>query len=702
MKARAIFVIIILFSVKLVAAQQTFIDSLKQEFVLSKNDTTKILLLERISTLYAEINPDSSFFCAEKALALTKKLDLKLEEIVVLGEMGYALLNLGNYPRSLQTLLSGIAIGEDVNSEKNVLPATYPATDDFTDRSLSPRMQRLTKLSRTLQYAGILYSNSGNPEKSLYYHRAAIPLAMEAKNLRVLSIIHLSLGRTFLALEQNDSALLSFQKANDYAVRADYKRYLGSITLNLGRVFLLNGDGQKAKEYFQKALTESVAHNYYRGVVATHLMFAEIYKQTGNEDSSLYHIRSGLAAAYTLNTTDLLLRCYIALADFYNRSGNSDSTVKFQSFIIKINDSLFNSKRVQQFQNIDFDAQQQQQTIRAAKREYQDRMQKYLLLAGLAVFLLVAVFLWRSNRQRQQSNAMLQRQNKEIETAMYDLKTTQAQLVQSEKMASLGELTAGIAHEIQNPLNFVNNFSEINTELIEELEQEAGKGNMDEVKAIVKDIRENEGKINYHGKRADAIVKGMLQHSRIGSGQKELTDINALIDEYLRLAYHGLKAKNKSFYADFKTDFDNSIGAIYIVPHDIGRALLNIINNAFYAVYAKALASADAASEKQKQGAPGYQPTVTAISKKLADAVQIIVADNGNGIPQNIIDKIFQPFFTTKPTGQGTGLGLSLSYDIITKGHGGSLQVQTKEGEFAKFTITLPVHGFAAPPEAAV
>ncbi len=259
------------------------------------------------------------------------------------------------------------------------------------------------------------------------------------------------------------------------------------------------------------------------------------------------------------------------------------------------------------------------------------------------------------------------------------LQATQKQLIQSEKMASLGELTAGIAHEIQNPLNFVNNFSEVNTELIDEAGQEIDKGNISEAKIILNDIKENEQKINHHGKRADAIVKGMLQHSRKDTGTKEPTDINALCDEYLRLSYHGLRAKDKSFNADFKTYFDETIGKINIVPQDIGRVLLNLINNAFYAV-----------NERQKITEENYQPTVFLTSKKDGDKVILTVKDNGNGIPQNIVNKIFQPFFTTKPTGQGTGLGLSLSYDII-RAHGGEIKVETREGEGTQFIIQLPV-----------
>ena len=281
--------------------------------------------------------------------------------------------------------------------------------------------------------------------------------------------------------------------------------------------------------------------------------------------------------------------------------------------------------------------------------------------------------------QKETLENQVKERTSELNQSLENLRSTQSQLIQSEKMASLGELTAGIAHEIQNPLNFVNNFSDVNTELIDELQQEIDKGNLNEIKVIAKDIRENEQKINHHGKRADAIVKGMLQHSRTSSGQKEQTDINVLCDEYLRLAYHGLRAKDKSFNATMKTDFDQGIGSINIIQQDIGRVILNLITNAFYIV-----------TEKKKLGIEGYEPTVSVSTKKNNDNVEIKVADNGSGIPRKILDKIFQPFFTTKPAGQGTGLGLSLSYDIV-KAHGGELNVETKEGEGAAFVITLPI-----------
>jgi len=280
----------------------------------------------------------------------------------------------------------------------------------------------------------------------------------------------------------------------------------------------------------------------------------------------------------------------------------------------------------------------------------------------------------------QERTVELQRQKDELQETIQELKTTQAQLIQSEKMASLGELTAGIAHEIQNPLNFVNNFSEVTAELIEEMELELNKGDKEEAIAIASDIKQNLEKIMHHGKRADGIVKGMLQHSRASSNLKEPTDINKLADEYLRLAYHGLRAKDKSFNADLITHFAEGLPHANMVPQDIGRVLLNLFNNAFYAV-----------KEKQKINGAEFKPTVEVTTLLKGKSLEITVKDNGTGIPDDIKEKILQPFFTTKPTGEGTGLGLSLSYDIVVKAHSGKIDVKSKHDEGSEFKISLPV-----------
>lgn len=314
-----------------------------------------------------------------------------------------------------------------------------------------------------------------------------------------------------------------------------------------------------------------------------------------------------------------------------------------------------------------------------------------------------AILLEETIQELEQKRKAVEESKDALERSLEELKAAQQQLIQSEKMASLGELTAGIAHEIQNPLNFVNNFSEVSKELLDEMKTELNLGNLADAREIAADVIQNLEKILHHGKRADGIVKGMLQHSRTSSGQKEPTDLNALCDEYLRLAYHGLRAKDKSFNATFNMDVDPAVGLIDVVPQDIGRVILNLINNAFYActerlAQSKTDKGRNAVTEReeltansQQLTASPYAPTVSLTTKKTGNSIEIRVADNGNGIPEKILDKIFQPFFTTKPTGQGTGLGLSLSYDIV-KSHGGALAVETKEGEGTEFIVRLPVN----------
>ena len=374
----------------------------------------------------------------------------------------------------------------------------------------------------------------------------------------------------------------------------------------------------------------------------------------------------------------VVLRDEKLLASVYEKMGNNEKAKETYKDFIFLQDSLTADQNKYRTASFEVEQQMNADEISINKLQGDNKISSLtrnftIGLAGL--LLLLAIVIYYRFRSKQKAHQLLQ-------NTLQNLKSTQSQLIQSEKMASLGELTAGIAHEIQNPLNFVNNFSEINTELIEELEAEIGKGNLDEVKVIIKDIKGNEQKINHHGKRADVIVKGMLQHSRSSSAVKEPVDINKLADEYFRLAYHGLRAKDKSFNATLKTEYDERIRTVNMIPQDIGRVILNLITNAFYVV-----------NEKASTISPGqnYEPTVSVSTKKINDKVEIRIKDNGNGISAKVLDKIFQPFFTTKPAGQGTGLGLSLSYDIV-KAHGGELSVTTKEGEGSEFIIQLPTN----------
>jgi len=405
-----------------------------------------------------------------------------------------------------------------------------------------------------------------------------------------------------------------------------------------------------------------------------------------NLDNLFKEVNKDIERAKSSGDIGQLKGGYYKLSSLDSVRGNYKSAYENYKLYSLYRDSLQKKENEKKELQYEFDKKQAIAKVEQEKKDAEARRVKnlqYFTIAGLSVLVLViflvAMIQWRNNRQRKKTNELLQLQNEKVESALSDLKSTQSQLIQSEKMASLGELTAGIAHEIQNPLNFVNNFSEVNRELVDELKTELVTGNTQMAITIAGDIKDNSDKITYHGKRADAIVKGMLQHSRSGNGQKEPTDINDLCDEYLRIAYHGLQAKDTSFEAKLETIFDNSIGEINIVPQDIGRVMLNLINNAFYA-----------ADEKKKKAAHSFEPTVTVGTKRNNGKIEIKVSDNGNGIPQTITDKIFQPFFTTKPTGKGTGLGLSLAYDIV-KAHGGEIKVVTAEGEGTTFSITLPV-----------
>ena len=492
---------------------------------------------------------------------------------------------------------------------------------------------------------------------------------------------HMALA--YQRLKKPDSALWCARKAYDLSSGSkNFTKYSALASLVLGSMYLQSHQLEMAKKYFSIGVQQSKMYKNNYFLARSYYSLANLFKEQGYSDSCVYYARTSLQLCQEHNFSEYALDASALLTKMFELQNKPDSAYKYMRVLLAAKDSVFSPAKMQSFQKFVFNEEQRQQQIQKEEQQYKNRIKTYALLTGIFVLLSIAFILWRNNRQKQKANILLAQQKEKVESTLSELKSTQAQLIQSEKMASLGELTAGIAHEIQNPLNFVNNFSEVNKELLNEINDELNKGNVKEAKTITRDVIDNEEKINHHGRRADAIVKNMLQHSRISTGQKEPTDINALCDEYLRFSYHGMRAKDKSFNAELKTEFDSSIGKINVVPQDIGRALLNLINNAFYAVSEKKNASTGSAGQQ-------YEPIVSVSTKKLNNKIEIRVKDNGNGISQKVVDKIFQPFFTTKPTGQGTGLGLSLAYDII-KAHGGEIKVETKEGVGTEFVIQLP------------
>jgi two-component system, NtrC family, sensor kinase len=534
-----------------------------------------------------------------------------------------------------------------------------------------------------LGVVGVTYKRWGNDEKAEYYLNLALPL-MEA-NRDSGNIVFCLGGLIDISIKQKkyDQAIsyadkcLGFvhKNANDpnYAIALMQKTFvfLAMEKPDLAYPYLLEVQALIDKFHFQLSGND--------GDLECDFGFYTYYRLINDRKTAATYLNSAYKKAVTEEDVLFTLKYLKELASF-NEKEEPELSMQYIHKYFELQDALEKSNqkfKVAQYE-IDRKEMEQTQSINALQQEraIQEAMlsqRNTILWISLVALFLIAV-----------SMIFLYIQFHNNRKTLRSLRKTQRQLIISEKMASLGELTAGIAHEIQNPLNFVNNFSEVSVDLIEEMASEIDLGNTDEVKAIAGDLKQNLGKITYHGKRASGIVKAMLEHSRASTGQKEPTDINVLADEYLRLSYHGLRAKDKSFNADFKTDFDETLPKINIVAQDIGRVMLNLVNNAFYAV-----------SVRNQSGFSNltgleYKPQVIVSTKKFGDQLEIRVKDNGNGIPANVLEKIFQPFFTTKPTGEGTGLGLSLSYDIV-KAHGGELKVETKEGEGTEFIIHLPL-----------
>jgi two-component system NtrC family sensor kinase len=725
--------------------QDKTIDSLKKVLQTQKEDTNRVNILNQLSFALANNNNlEEATEREDESILLAKKLNFKKGEGIAYANKSRIKYKEGDYPAALNNSQNALKIFNESGSkferaEEFIWAGgmyqqqyNYEGASHYFDEALKiyQELKNNTGIGKSYTYIGGLqrwqekfseslknffaalkiqettgnkigiasvkmeiaytYSDIGDYSESLKYLQAAFEIYLQMKDEFGTAICNKNIGDCYLklsnyteALSRCLTALKTLMKFGDQSwVASDYTS-IGTIHEAMGAEQLQLGNKEKANKEFDEAL------KYY-------LLGLEINEKTKfNVDESQYNLgniytrlnslrearnsfETGLLIAKEIHFKREIKNIYLGLSKVDSLEGNYKLAYEhFQKYIL-YRDSLGdenNSKALVELKlRYDFDKKDADAKTEQIKKDAEAKRIRNLQYTAIGAFLLIAVFLFWNNRQKQRSKT-------KIENAYTELKATQQQLIQSEKMASLGELTAGIAHEIQNPLNFVNNFSDLNKELVDELQQELKAGKINDAIAISSDIKDNEEKINHHGKRADAIVKGMLQHSRTSSGQKEPTDINALTDEYLRLAYHGLRAKDKSFNADIKTDFDTNIGKMNIIPQDIGRVVLNLINNAFYAV-----------DEKRKQNQNGYEPAVIVSTKKEKDKIEIKVKDNGNGIPRKILDKIFQPFFTTKPTGQGTGLGLSLAYDIVTKGHGGELKVETREGEGSEFIIQLPTN----------
>jgi two-component system NtrC family sensor kinase len=691
-------------------AQQDKIDSLDK--VLMQNnlaDSIRIKSLNKLATLSGRYDKKRAYSLYSQSITLARRSKNLYGEIRALVGLTKFQRRDRDFAASRESLVQALQLAHKSQRPDFVTDAINDLYQDYLAYPSGDKIQELEYALYYLKLAeqfgvqsiiadactqtGYMFSILGDFSNAFKYHKRALKILEQNKYRFSLIRAHalLFLAETYKEQEDYNQAIQqhkqSFQLANQF-------KSLILAAENEGSLASIYQKQKRYNEAFNFAFRGLATYTYLKsdgGISYLSLILARIYVNTNKPDSALVLGKTTIQFAEKDGDLDLLKSGHEVLSKAYELKKDFKTAYYHNLIYQRYEDSLFNKSKAYQVAYLQYSTElslkeskinllEKDKVIRIGEARRQQLL-LYAMLAGVTLVLVLMFVLIKNYRTKQRANNLLQKQKEEIQATLVELKSTQAQLIQSEKMASLGELTAGIAHEIQNPLNFVNNFSEVNKELIGELYEEQTKElrNFQIENEILNDIDQNLEKVIHHGKRADAIVKGMLQHSRVSTGQKELTDINALADEYLRLSYHGLRAKDKTFNATLQTDFDATIGKINIVPQDIGRVLLNLYNNAFYAV-----------TEKKKQPGEDYEPTVSVSTKKTNGKVEIRVGDNGNGIPQKVLDKIFQPFFTTKPTGQGTGLGLSLSYDII-KAHGGEIKVETKEGEGAEFIIQLPL-----------
>lgn len=679
---------------------------------ISLNDREKLNEYCTQALNFSEVNRDSAIYYSQLALDVADKMNQKFYRASILSDLGFTLLSNGDYVNALTNLLEANRLVEDKDIAEDVIITPFFQSYYTGD---SPEENRLILLGYIKNNLATLYGRTENYDKQLGELFQILNSFESGKaDEKLMYSINTNIANTYLESGDLDSALYFQKLALEIERTFEDKDHIGASNVRIGQILFEQGKYENARNFFLDGLNKLQKNTIQNKnlVALTQFALSNTYQQLGMADSSIFYSKSGITTYRELGSSaPEMEEAYMAIASIFKAEQRFDSAFHYLQLAKSLSDSIADSeiKTLSNYHKLAFNEQIRLLETQVEKDKLRTRSQIFALVTGLALFSLLAIILYRSNKLKVKANALLEAQKSQIEQTLTELKATQTQLIQSEKMASLGELTAGIAHEIQNPLNFVNNFAELNLELAEEIqshletvkeefsdptlksEQDQNKvsDSLSEIELLFTDINTNQEKIHEHGKRAAAIVKGMLQHSRTGSSVKEPTDLNALCEEYIRLAYHGYKAKDKSFNAAFETELDPTMTRVTVIPQEMGRVVLNLLNNAFYSV-----------NEKSKHQIDEYEPKVTISTKNFAEKIEIRVKDNGPGIPLHIVDKIFQPFFTTKPTGKGTGLGLSLSYDIVVKGHGGDLKIhnlqsQYNEGQLNKeegcmFIITLP------------
>ncbi|MFD2572916.1 tetratricopeptide repeat protein [Spirosoma soli] len=673
-------------------AQTSVVDSLRTQLSAHKQlDTTRVNLLTTLSDAVRSEDYTEALELGQEALTLAQKLRYPRGEANALLALGAAYGDRNDYNKALSYLIQArqrfIVLADSLGSARvaGQMGLVYTQRGDYVP-ALSLSLWALNQankfnnkqlLQRTRLRLGSLYVSLGDFDEAFSYYSLAMEQFEKTQDEPGICRVLNGLGEIYRTAGNRRQAIRYYNKAIRLARRLGNAQLQAQTESNLAAVEVQNGEYEQALTTAHHALKTLLARGEYEVIAWTQTILARAHLKLGRPDSAIYYGQRSWNLSRQIGYREVSRDASDILSQAYAEGNDFKQAYRFQLAHTAYNDTLSGIQTRQQLAVLQQKTRSTERLAEARLRAEENRRQRQWLISaliGIGLLGVVAVALWRSNRQQNQANALLRQQQAE-------LKAAQSQLIQSEKMASLGELTAGIAHEIQNPLNFVNNFSEVSIELLDELAQEQAKPARDpDLEAeLLTDLKQNLEKISHHGGRASSIVRGMLQHSRASSGQREPTDLNALADEYLRLAYHGLRAKDKTFNAELITHFDTSLGKVNVAPQEFGRVLLNLFNNAFYAV-----------RDRQKTAPSGYRPTVTVRTARHNGTVEVCVQDNGTGMSDSVKDKIFQPFFTTKPTGQGTGLGLSLSYDIITKGHNGTVNVESEAGSGTQFIIRLP------------
>ena len=719
-------------------AQNNKIEKLDSLINIAETDTGRIrLTLQKLDVL-STINLDSAINIALTTLDKAQKINFYRGEVDVRVKLVYNYSYKGNFSAAseqlefLKKIIKPINDSSDyaavfsVTGMLNGMQSKYDSSIYYYKKAIRifEQIGDTKSLGHSYSNIAIGYQQQSNFPMALFYQQKSLKIHEDNKNETGQAQTLVNMANTYSNMGDNERA----EKTSLKAIELAKKNLLKNVELysytNLSSFYIGENQWQKGYEFAIKA-AELGSEMGNHGIQAASLSKASLSLTHLNRFNEALNLsRKAITIADTseqpliinqayssmgfllmtqkkfkeaipfyekglksLKDADLYIenigQIFKELSECYEKVGSYSKALDMYKQSTVIQDSVKSKENIQKAteltMNYEFKKKQEsEKAIQQAKDEVTYTRQVGLIVGlGLSFIIILGAFLGYFNKKK--ANTLLQEQKKEIENTLLKLKNTQAQLIQSEKLASLGELTAGIAHEIKNPLNFVNNFAEVSNDLIAEMIDEVDKGNTSEVKAIAEDLKLNLEKINQHGKRADSIVKSMLLHSGGSVGEKTLTDINDLLDQYVNLAYHGMRAQNKEFNIKIEKEYDKTLEKLNVVPQDISRVFLNIINNACYAAY-----------DKKKKIGDDFNPTLNVSTKNLKDKVEIRICDNGNGIPEKIKDKLFQPFFTTKPTGEGTGLGLSLSYDIITKEHSGQIKFESIDGKYTEFIITLP------------